>query len=85
MQRCFPVRPGQLNTLLNKNVFSLDLKTATDELDQTVAGIKFHTVGAATRNARLLISVLQNERWSVSDVVLVVWLGIDCKCSLLVI
>jgi hypothetical protein len=58
MQRRFPVRPGQLNTLLNKNVLSLDLKTATDELDKTVAGIKFNIVGAALRNARLPISVV---------------------------
>ena len=64
MQRRFPVRPGQSNAPSNKNVLSLDLKTAMDGLDKTVTGSKFNVVGAATRNARLPISVLQKGMFS---------------------
>jgi hypothetical protein len=62
MQRRFPERPGQLNASLNRNFFGLDLKTATDELDKTVAGTKFNITGAATRNALLPISVYKRDR-----------------------
>ena len=52
-----PVRSGQSNARLNKNVLRRDLKTDKLGLDKTVRGSEFQIDGAATRNARAAKSV----------------------------
>ena len=48
-----PVRSGQSNARLNKNVLRRDLKTDKLGLDKTVRCSEFQIDGAPTRNARL--------------------------------
>jgi len=43
-------------SLGKRNVFSLDLKTATESLLRTVFGREFHTAGAEHRKVRMLSS-----------------------------